>query len=245
MSPPTLLLLPGLASDAALWRDQQPVLQARTGLEVRVGDAHARCATLPEMAALLLAEHAGPLLVLGTSMGGIVALELWRQAPQRLQGLALLGSSARPDTPELIALRGQACELFAAGRMDEVLRANLVFAFHPDSLAAQPGLVADYLAMMDRAGAEQLIRQNQAIMARPDSRPMLPGIHCPTLVVCGETDQLTPPEASRELAAGIPGAQLHLLPRCGHLLTWEQPAAVNELLLAWLPLALGRPLPVS
>lgn len=245
MTSPTLLLLPGLASDAALWRDQLAVLQARTGLEVRVGDAHARCATLPEMATLLLAEHPGPLVVVGTSMGGIVALELWRQAPQRLQGLAMLGSSARPDTPELIALRTQACELFAAGRMGEVLRANLAFAFHPDSLAAQPGLVADYLAMMDRAGAEQLIRQNRAIMARPDSRPLLHSISCPTLVVCGDSDQLTPPEASRELAAGIPGAQLHVLPRCGHLLTWEQPAAVNELLLGWLPLVLGRALPLS
>jgi pimeloyl-ACP methyl ester carboxylesterase len=129
--------------------------------------------------------------------------------------------------------------------MGEVLRANLAFAFHPDSLAAQPGLVTDYLAMMDRAGAEQLICQNQAIMARPDSRPLLPGIHCPTLVVCGDSDQLTPPEASRELAAGIPGARLHLLPRCGHLLTWEQPAAVNELLLGWLPQVLGQALPVS
>lgn len=245
MSSPTLLLLPGLASDAALWRDQHAVLQARSGLTVCVSDAHARCATLPEMAALLLAQNPGPLILVGTSMGGILALELWRQAPQRVQAMALLGSSARPDTPELIALRTQACVLFAAGRMGEVLRANLAFAFHPDSLAGQPALLTDYLAMMDRAGADQLIRQNRAIMARPDSRPLLPGIHCPTLVVCGDSDQLTPPEASRELAAGIPGAQLHLLPRCGHLLTWEQPAAVNELLLGWLPQALGRPLPLN
>ncbi|MBL0087215.1 MAG: alpha/beta fold hydrolase [Ideonella sp.] len=235
----TLLLLPGMASDAALWRHQWPVLQAHPGLDVRVVDAHARFATLPEMGAALLAENPGELLLAGTSMGGILALETWQQAPHRVKGLALLGTSARPDTPELIVLRTQACELFAAGRMDEVLRANLMFAFHADSLREQPGLAEAYLAMMGRAGPGQLIRQNRAIMARPDRRPMLPGMACPTLVVCGDSDQLTPPEASRELADGIPGAQLHLLPRCGHLLTWEQPGAVNRLLLEWLARALG------
>lgn len=240
MTQPTLLLLPGLASDDALWRDQLPELRARSGLGVAVSDAHARFAELPAMAAALLAEHPGPLVLAGTSMGGILALEVWRQAPHRVAALALLGSSARPDTPELITLRTQACALFADGRMAEVLRANLVFAFHPDSLAERPSLVADYLAMMDRAGPEQLIRQNQAIMVRPDSRPMLGTITCPTLVVCGDSDQLTPPEASRELAEGIPGAQWHVLPRCGHLLTWEQPDAVTERLLAWLPTALKR-----
>ena len=117
-----------------------PRCGAISGLTVCVSDAHARCATLPEMAALLLAENPGPLILVGTSMGGILALELWRQGPQRVQAMALLGSSARPDTPELIALRTQACELFAAGRMGEVLRANLAFAFHPDSLAVQPAL---------------------------------------------------------------------------------------------------------
>jgi pimeloyl-ACP methyl ester carboxylesterase len=231
---PTLVLLPGLASDAALWRDQEPELRAHSGLAVKVSDAHARHATLPEMAAGLLAEHPGPLLLVGTSMGGILALEVCRQAPQRVVGLGLLGTSARPDTPELIALRTQACGLFAAGRMDELLRANLMFAFHPDNLTARPELAQDYLAMMDRAGAQQLIRQNQAIMARPDSRPLLASITCPTLVVCGESDQLTPPASSQELAQGIARAELHLLPTCGHLLTWEQPEAVNGLLLGWL-----------
>ncbi|WP_088287258.1 alpha/beta fold hydrolase [Ideonella sp. A 288] len=228
----TLVLLPGLASDAALWRDQQPVLAAGSRL-LRVADVHARHATLADMAAALLAEVPGPLALAGTSMGGIVALEVWRQAPHRVAGLALLGTSARADTPELIALRTQACTLFAAGRMDEVLRANLVFAFHPDSLRGT-SLAADYLAMVGRAGPEQLIRQNRAVMARADRRPMLAGIACPTLVVCGEADQLTPPECSRELAEGIAGARLHVLPKCGHMLTWEQPEAVTSLLLDWL-----------
>ena len=230
----SILLLPGLASDAAQWRDQLPVLAARAGAQVSVSDVHGRFDTLPAMAAALLFEHSGPLVLIGTSMGGILALEVCRQAPQRVAGLALLGSSARPDTPELIDLRTQACELFAAGRMDELLRANLMFAFHPDSLGAGSTLAAGYLAMMARAGADQLIRQNRAIMRRPDSRPLLPSITCPTLLVCGDADQLTVPECSREMAAALPNAELHFLPRCGHLLTWEAPQALNSVLTVWL-----------
>lgn len=235
----TLILLPGLASDDALWRDQRPVLSTRGA--VQVTDVHARHATLPEMAAALLAEHAGPLVLVGTSMGGILALEVLRQAPGRVQALALLGSSARADTPELIALRTQAIGLFEQGRMEEVLRANVMFAFHPDK-AREPALVADYLAMMARAGAAQLVRQNRALMARADARSWLPRIGCPVLVACGADDQLTPPMCSREIAEAVPGARLALLPDCGHLLTWEQPAQVNALLLDWLegPVAAAR-----
>lgn len=228
----TLILLPGLACDAALWRDQLPPLQAQ-GRPVHVSDAHFRAATLPAMAERLLAEQPGPLLLVGTSMGGILALELLRQAPQRVAGLALLASSARPDTAELITLRSQAVGMYESGRMDEVLRPNVMFAFHP-SKARDPALVADYLAMMARAGGAQLAQQNRAIMARPDSRPLLPDLRCPLLLVVGDSDLLTPPECSHEIAAAVPQAELHLLPACGHLLTWEQPARVNALLAGWL-----------
>ena len=94
--------------------------------------------------------------------------------------------------------------------------------------------MTEYFDMVRRAGAVQLIRQNRAIMARPDSRPLLRRLQCPVLVVCGDADALTPPECSREVAAAVPQAELQVLPACGHLLTWEQPEAVNALLLAWL-----------
>ena len=232
-----LLLLPGLACDAALWRDQLPVLCA-VG-PVQVSTVHSRCASIAEMAATLLAEHPAPvgevapdLALAGSSMGGMLAMEVVRQAPERIAGLGLLGTSARPDTPELIALRTQACALFAQGRMNEVLRANVMFAFHPRN-AVNAQMVADYLAMMDRAGPAQLIAQNQAVMRRPDRRPDLPAIRCATLVVGGKADVLTPPECAREIAAAIPGADLHLLADAGHLLTWEAPEQVNRLLLDW------------
>lgn len=224
-----ITLLPGLACDGELWRDQVLALSALR--PVQVADVHTRFATLPQMAAALLAEQPGELILCGTSMGSMLALEVQRQAPQRVKALALLASSARPDTPELIQLRSDAIQLFEQGRMREVLQANLAFAFDP----AHAAKFADaYLAMIERAGSAQLIAQNRAVMARPDSRPLLAGIRCPVLVVCGRSDLLTPPEHSEEIAAAIPGARLALIDGCGHLLSWEQPGRINQLLADWL-----------
>lgn len=224
-----VILLPGLACDATIWREQIAALAPPH--RVRVGDVHTRHATLPEMAAALLAEHAGPLVLVGTSMGGMVALEVVRQAPERVKALALLATSARADTPELIKLRSDAIVLFEQGRAEEVLRANVVFAFHPRAAAA---LSQPYIEFIQRAGALQLIRQNRAVMARIDQRPMLGKIACPTLVACGDADLLTPPEHSREIAAAIPGARFELIEQCGHMLTLERPDVVNALLRQWL-----------
>ncbi len=229
--PPSLLLLPGLACDGELFAGVSPALARQH--EVHVSDVHSRHATLPQMAAALLAERPGRHVLIGCSLGGMLALELGHQAPDRVLGMALLGSTAREDTPELIALRSQACELFAAGRADEVLRANVLFAFHPAN-RGNPALVGAYLAMIERAGAAQLIAQNRAVMARRDSRPLLAQISCPLMVACGEADALTPPEHSQEIAAAVAGAELHVIAGAGHMLTLEQPAAVTALLLAWL-----------
>ena len=227
----SLILLPGLACDAEVFAEQAAALSA-VG-RVHIADVHSRFDSLPEMAAALLAEQPGQQVLVGTSMGGMLALEAQRQAPQRVRAIALLGSSARADTPELIALRTQACAMFAAGRMDEVLRANVLFAFHPNT-GRDRALVERYLAMIRRAGAEQLIRQNRAVMARMDSRPRLSRIGCPVLVACGEADGLTPPDQARELAAALQKARLEIVPGAGHMLTMEQPVRVNALLLDWL-----------
>lgn len=226
-----LILLPGLACDAALWRHQLPALAAAGARAVAVADVHGRADSLEGMAALLLAEQPGPMLLAGCSLGGMVALEAARQAPQRVRGLALLGTTARPDSPELIRLRTQAIAEFEQGRAEPLLRANAAFAFHPAHRARQ---VEDYLAMVLRAGTAALIRQNRAVMGRADLRPTLGSVSCPTLVAGGLDDALTPPDCAREIAAAIPGAQLHLLPECGHMLTWEQPQAVTSMLQGWL-----------
>ena len=228
---PSLLLLPGLACDAELFTAQHAALTAHH--RVQVSDVHTREATLPAMAARLLAEQPGAHVLVGASMGGMLSLEMLRQAPERVHGLALLGSTARPDTPELVALRSQAVAAFAAGRMAEVLRANVLFAFHPLHTRDRV-LIKRYLDMLTRAGAAQLIAQNRAVMARADSRPLLPQVRCPMLVACGEADALTTPEHAREMAALAPHARLEIVPGAGHMLTLEQPERVNTLLLHWL-----------
>jgi pimeloyl-ACP methyl ester carboxylesterase len=141
-----------------------------------------------------------------------------------------MGTTARADTPAQRQLREDGIRTIEQGRMDELLRANLVFAFHPAHAAA---LAGDYLAMVQRAGAAQLIAQNRAVMAREDLRPHLAGIHCPTLVVVGDSDRLTPPDHAEEIAAAIAQAHLLRLRDCGHLLTWEQPEQVTAALQAW------------
>ena len=226
-----LVLIPGLACDDAMWRHQLDALPAHH--QTRVTDVHMRHGTIQAMAQALLDEQPGDLILCGASMGGIVAMEAIRQAPQRIKGLALLGTNARPESDDVRKLRELAVTLFESGRAAEVLRANVPLAFHA-SRSSDAALVRTYLDFVLRAGVRQLVDQNRAIMARPDARVHLPFITCPVLVMCGDSDQLTPPECSQEIATLVPRARLVLLPECGHMLTMERPSEVNAALLAWL-----------
>jgi pimeloyl-ACP methyl ester carboxylesterase len=185
------------------------------------------------MAAALLAEHAGRLILCGASMGGMIAMEAARQAPDRICGLALLGTTARPESDEMRKVREDAIALFAQGRIAEVIEPNVHLAFHPDQ-AADPAIRSTYLEFVLRAGGEQLVRQNRAIMARPDARSHLPQLNSPTLVMTGDADLLIPLGHAEEIAALIPGSQLVVVPNCGHMLTMEQPGIVNATLQGWL-----------
>ena len=226
-----LLLLPGLASNSVMWQRQLAALPS--DLKPRVTDTHSRFDTILEMAQALLYEHEGDLILCGASMGGILAMEAVRLAPARVKAMALLGTNARPETPDMAKLREAAIEFFKQGRVKEVLTVNLPMAFHP-SRANDAALTQTYLDFVLEAGADQLIRQNRAIMSRPDARLHLPQVTCPTLVMCGDSDQLTPPDCSREIAALIPGAEPVIVAECGHMLTMERPDAVNASLLEWL-----------
>lgn len=224
----TLVFLPGLAADREMWRQQVDDLRDFGPV---VSDVHMREASIEAMAGALLRDHAGPLVLCGASMGGMVAMEAARQAPERIRGLALLGTSAAPETDEMRALREAAIVLFEQGLVLEVLEPNIAFAFHPDNAQrlAQP-----YLDLILRAGAAQLVRQNRAVIARPDARTHLAALKCPTLVLCGEADRLTPPPCSQAIASLVPQARLVLLAGCGHMLTMEQPARVSAELRQWL-----------
>jgi len=223
----SLILLPGLACNASVWRAQLPALARWNPV---VTDVHTRAGSIPAMAALLLREHPGPLVLCGASMGGMVAMEAARQAPDRVRGLALLGTDAAPDSPAMTKLREDAIVLFRQGRAREVIEPNIAMAFHPQNA---PALSAEYLDIVLSAGADQLIAQNRAVIARPDQRDHLPWFRGPVLLMCGDADQLTPLERSEAILGLCQSARLIVVPRCGHMLAMEQPLLVNEALAEW------------
>jgi len=169
----------------------------------------------------------------GLSMGGYIALEIMRQAPERVMRLALLDTSARPDTPEQSKRRFDFIELAERGRFAGVTEAVLPQWVHPDRLGDRP-LIATVKSMARNVGRAAFIRQERAIMSRIDSRPHLAAIACPTLVLCGREDASTPPALHEEIALGIAGAELLMVERCGHLSVLEQPAVVTAALQRWL-----------
>jgi pimeloyl-ACP methyl ester carboxylesterase len=226
-----LILIPGLASNHVMWQAQLAVLPSH--YRVHVSNVASRCDTIETMAATLLREHPGELILCGASMGGIIAMQAAHQGGSRIRGLALLGTNARPETEAMRALRETAIGFFADGRAAEVLRVNVPLAFHA-SRARDTALTQSYLDFVMEAGPDQLIRQNRAIMARPDAREALSGLSCPALVMWGDSDQLTPPEVNQEIAALLPHATAVELAQCGHMLTMEQPEQVNGQLLRWL-----------
>ena len=231
-----VVLIPGLGGDRVMWRAQ---LEALREWNPVVTDAHMRHASIPGMARALLEEFHGPLVLCGASMGGMLAMEAARQSPGRVAGLALLGTTARPESAEMREVRENAIRLFLQGRLEEVIEPNVHFAFHPDH-AKDEAIAAAYLDFVLRAGPEQLVRQNRAVIARPDARAHLGALRCPVLVMHGDCDQLVPPDNAREIAALVPHAQLVVIERCGHMLTMEQPARVNAALANWLQ-AFARP----
>lgn len=224
-----LILIPGLACDAAVW---QRTIDALDGAaDCRVGDTLSDD-TLPAMAERILAAAPARFALAGLSMGGMVALEIMRIAPERVIRLALVDSSALPDTPDQAARRLRVnASLLRSGNAGKLIEDSLSYLVHPDA----PAEIGQALvAMAVRLGPETYVRQNLAIRGRPDYRPQLPGIAVPTWVVVGERDRMTPPERAQELRDGIPGARLEVVPDCGHLPPIEKPATMAALLRDWL-----------
>ena len=185
------------------------------------------------IAARILADAPPRFALAGLSMGGYIAFAMMRQAPERIAKLALLDTSARPDLPEQKAGREKFIALAQAGKLDDavaLLRKNWLHRDRQDDEA----LLRVVSAMAADVGAEAFVRQQKAIMSRQDSRPLLPKIGCPTLVLVGDGDTSTPPELAKEIAGGISGSKLVVVPDCGHLSTLEKPEAVNAALREWL-----------
>jgi len=226
-----VVFVPGLLCDARLWHAQAEALKRLA--DCWIADA-TRADTMAGLARDLLADCPFERFSLaGLSMGGYVALEVMRQAPGRVERLALLDTSARADTPEQSQKRRDFIALAGRGRFLGVTDALLPALIHPSRLD-DAALVAAVKAMAKEIGKDAFVRQERAIMSRADSRPLLPRIVCPTLVLCGREDALTPLERHEEIAAAVPGARLEVLDDCGHLSALERPAAVNAALARWL-----------
>ena len=224
------VLVPGLNCSPRLYAGQIPALW-RFGA-VMVAD-HTRDDTLPAIARRILAAAPPRFALAGLSMGGYISFEIMRQAPQRVAKLALLDTGARAETPEQTKMRLPRIELARQGRMTEVADSLFPLLVHRDR-AGDEALKRLVRTMAEETGAAAFLRQQRAIIARPDSRPGLAAISCPTLVLVGDGDEATPPALSREIAAGISGSRLVVVPQCGHLSTLERREAVTGALTEWL-----------
>jgi len=229
VSPTPLVFLPGLLNDGRLWAPQ--VAELSDSANAVFGDLTGED-DMKRLAASVLNDAPPRFALAGLSMGGYVALEIMRQAPARVSALALVDTQARPDSPAASEGR-RALMARAATDFEGVIDTLYTRLVHP-ARAADAALKARFTDMARAVGPAAFKRQQTAIMNRVDSRPFLPRITCPTLVLCGREDAVTPVALHEEMAAAIPGARLKVLEDCGHLSALERPEAVTEALRVWL-----------
>ncbi|WP_209503417.1 MULTISPECIES: alpha/beta fold hydrolase [unclassified Ruegeria] len=225
-----LVLLPGLMCDARLYRPQIEVFSQTRPVTVAPLSAGER---IEEIASGLLDQLPHRFALAGLSMGGVVALELIRRAPERVSRLCLMATDAQADTPQIAAGREDLIIGAQGGRLEEVMR-KLVGS---DTLAPGPQripILNGLLAMAQDLGVETFVRQMRALQRRPDQQAALRRIKVPTLVLCGAHDTLTPVKRHSFMAELIPGAELLVIEKAGHLPTLETPDIVNEALQTWL-----------
>jgi len=225
-----LVFLPGLMCDASLFRVQVEALADIA--EVTIADL-TQAGTIRAMAkeTLTLIPN-DPCVLVGMSLGGYVAFEMIRQAPERCRALCLLSTSADPETPETSIGREQLLVL-ADHDFPAALETLLARMAQPGN-ARRPEVGGIFRSMATRLGVEVMERQQQAIIGRADSRPTLPRITCPTLVVSGRQDLVTPLSGQFRMAAAIVGVQMKVIGDCGHLVPLEQATQFAGMLREWL-----------
>lgn len=229
MSDLPFLLIPGLNSTPDVFRDLIPALWPHGPVTVA---NHTGGEGISGIAAAILRDAPPRFALLGFSMGGYLALEIIRQAPERVAKLCLLDTSARPDTPEATAKRRQRIAVAEGGKFESTLDGAFDDAVHPDHIG-RADLRERSKAMSRAVGPEVYVRHQLAIIGRQDSRPTLPSVAVPAAVIVGDHDTITPPEVAREMAAAIPGAVLTVIDRAGHMAILEQPAATIGAIVAW------------
>ena len=209
--------------DARLWKHQIEALDIRCLVaDLSLHD------NLPDMATSVLDAAPASFAVAGLSMGGILAFELWRQAPERITHLALLDTNPHADTPDKRTMRLDQVEQVLSGQLRKLATESLKPAYLAKANRDNQALLDEILAMAMDAGEDVFRRQSIALKDRVDSVAMLGTISCPTTVICGTEDHICPPAYHKLMARHIPGARLVTIEDCGHLPTLEQPDIVNN-----------------
>jgi pimeloyl-ACP methyl ester carboxylesterase len=229
-----IVLLPGLVCDATVWAHASARLESHAPVSI---PDYGLLDSLGAMAEQVLREAPPRFALAGHSMGGRVALEILRRAPERVTALALLDTGVAP------LAAGEAGEREAAGRHELLAQAReqgmgAMAARWVQGMVWPPrlgdtALVQGVIDMFARRSADMFAAQIRALLARPDAGSLLAGIRCPTLVLCGEQDSWAPAARHRDMAEKIPGAKLVLVPECGHMCTMERPELVTSALLDW------------
>ena len=221
-----VLLLPGMMCDARLWQHQvraieQPVFHADT----------TQSDTIQDMAARALRDAPSEFAVAGLSMGGILAFEIWRQAPERVTHMALLDTNPRAEIAARRSVRMQQIDTAIAGGLRELAIEALKPVYLAEAHQEDQQLLELILDMVMDVGSEVFRRQSLALRDRPNSVPTLATIDCPTLILCGEEDTICPVEYHEFMAERIPHARLRIIENCGHMSSLEQPDIVSGELL--------------
>ena len=227
---PRVIFLPGLLCDASSFTHQIAALAPLA--EVVVAD-FSKAATIPDMAGIALELAGDDAVLIGHSMGGRAALEAVRLAPDRVAGLCLMDTGVTPGKPEEIPRRMELVELAYREGMAALAARWLPPMLH-EARETDAGLIEPLTAMVLRASPEQHERQIRALIGRPDARPGLAAIRCPTLVLVGRQDRWSPLAQHQDIAAAIPGAELAIIEDAGHFAPVERPEAVSAALLRWL-----------
>ncbi|NGZ88303.1 alpha/beta fold hydrolase [Duganella aceris] len=226
----TLLFLPGTLCDARVW---EPVRAALAGDWRGVHADYRHETSIAAMARQALAAADGELIPIGLSMGAIVALEIWRLAPQRVRALALFGVNPAADIAARRDRRDRQVGAALAGALDVVARNELAPAYFTPS-DRHPALAELVASMAVAHGPAAFMAQSEALGGRRDYWPMLPQIDAPTLLACGEHDLICPPEQHRRMRALMQAARYTQIPDAGHLAPVEQAEAVGAALREWL-----------
>jgi len=221
-----ILMIPGLNCSARLYQHQIAALWPIAPVMVA---NHTKTNDIKHMAEYIIASAPKKFNLVGLSMGGYLCFEILRQAQKRVEKLVLIDTSARADTEEQTSRRERTIKMAFKNKfeeLDNMMWPVLVDKSHVNNVE----LHALVNQMAKDTGPEAFINQQRTIISRPDSREFLKFIKPKTMVIVGEGDQLTPPDIAKEMADGIPGATLEIIPDCGHLSAIEQPEKVSELL---------------